>query len=159
MDSLACAGAGSCVAVGGYSPNPPGLEQGFIATESKGKWGPAVRPRLPLNASAATDAGLFGVTCTGRRSCVAVGLYANSSGQIEGMAVAESKGRRGRAIEAGGRWRRARRISPPASAGVGNPDQGSFAEEVTCAGGPSCVAVGFCLITSSNREAMATTVV
>jgi len=49
VDSLACTGPGSCVAVGSYEPSPPASEEGFVATESAGTWGLAIKPRLPLN--------------------------------------------------------------------------------------------------------------
>jgi hypothetical protein len=141
--SVACAGAGSCVAVGAYSLQPPGQEQGFIVTESNGTWGPARRPRLPLNAASVTDAGLFGVTCTGRRSCVAVGFYRNSAGQVEPMAVTESRGRWGRAV----------RIALPPDA-IAN--QASEFNSVSCAG-RSCTAVGVYQAGQFQFNAMAAT--
>ena len=99
------------------------------------------------NGPPAPDAQLTSVSCIRAGFCVASGGYDNADSDAQAMRV----------IEAGGRWQRARQVIPPSNAGIGNPNQGSFAGAVTCARVPSCVAVGYYLITSANREAMAAT--
>ena len=92
------------------------------------------------------DAELSSVSCIRAGFCVGAGGYITAGAQSQAM----------RATEAGGRWRRARQISPPSNAGTG-PGEGSFAFAVTCVPSQACVTVGCYFITLSDREAMAAT--
>ncbi len=124
VNSVACTGSGSCVAVGYY--NGDTLFQGFIATESRGTWHRAKLAPVPPNTAAATDFQLNGVSCSALGACLAVGNYQDRSGHFEAMALAESKGR----------WGPARELPMPADAG---PDPGAFILGVACPETGSCV--------------------
>jgi hypothetical protein len=131
LNSLACAGPGSCVGVGSYANKVGSFidSQAMRITESGGRWARAVAPRLPANASVHPDAELLGVSCAARGSCTAVGQYVDAGPAGEGMIVTES----------GGRWGRAAQVRPPANAAA-DPLLQLFS--VTCASPGSCVAVG-----------------
>jgi hypothetical protein len=93
VNSVACTGTGSCVAVGNY--NGDTRVQGFIAAESRGTWRRARLAPVPPNTAAATDFQLNGVSCSAPGACLAVGNYRDRSGHFQAMTVAESKGRWG----------------------------------------------------------------
>jgi hypothetical protein len=97
VDSLACTGSGSCVAVGSYDYGAGKDEQAFIATESRGRWARAASIRLPAGRAAATDSGLGAVSCPRPGSCVAAGGYAVKGGGYRLMVITQSKGKWGRA--------------------------------------------------------------
>ncbi len=124
VNSVACAGAGSCVAAGYY--NGDTRFQGFIAAESGGTWRRASLAAVPSNTAAASDFQLNGVSCSAPGACVAVGNYKDRSGRFEAMALRESKGR----------WGPARELSLPGNAG---PDPGAFIVGVACPATGSCV--------------------
>ena len=87
VDSMSCASAGNCAAVGTYG-DPYGT--GFVVTENKGVWGKA------------TDVGLIGgriagansVSCASAGNCAAGGFYSDSSGGVtQGWVAVERHGR------------------------------------------------------------------
>jgi hypothetical protein len=81
---LACPSVGSCVATGYYG-DASGDGQGLIETLSSGTWTPTEAP-LPLGAASDPDAGLEGaLACPSVGSCVATGVYTDSSGDQEGL--------------------------------------------------------------------------
>jgi hypothetical protein len=122
--SVDCTGIGDCVAVGAYNGNV----QGFIATESGGRWLRARLVALPLNSARRPNFTVDGVACTAVGSCVAVGGYQDRSGGFEAFEV----------TEAGGHWARAATVKMPSSTVIPNTFLGSIA----CAQTGSCVAVG-----------------
>jgi hypothetical protein len=138
--SITCPAATSCVAVGSDA-TPAGLG-GFIATGHGSKWGRAFSPRWPPGTIKPPVGYLTGVTCTGRRTCVAVGGYTNAAGNGEPMVVAESRGH----------WGRAAAIRLPANA-VANPD--AHLTAVSCPRARDCVAVGTYTIKDNQGEALA----
>jgi hypothetical protein len=96
VTSMACTGAGTCVAVGGYAYDSAGLGYAFTAAESNGVWARAQQVKLPATAAThAGDATLGAVTCTSAGSCVAVGGYLDKAGDQELIAVTESDARWG----------------------------------------------------------------
>jgi hypothetical protein len=123
---LACPGSRSCVAVGNYT-TAAGPLAGFIAAGHGGNWSRARQVLLPKDAVAAA-AFLTGVSCTGTRSCTAVGGYSNAAGD-QAMAAAGSAGH----------WQRAVAIKPPSNAAA-DPD--AHLSAVSCTGPGDCVAVG-----------------
>lgn len=141
VNAVACPTSTYCVAVGYYSDGF--FQRSFIATGSGGKWGRAIRPALPKNASATLDADLIGVRCHARGSCVAVGSYADKSGHDQAMI----------ATEAGGTWGRAARVSLPKNAAA---DPAAELNDVGCPSG-SCRAVGFYKTGPSAGQAIAVT--
>ena len=89
VDSVSCASAGNCAAVGTYG-EPYGT--GFVVSENKGVWGKA------------TDVGLIGgriagansVSCASAGNCAAGGFYSDSSGGVtQGWVAVERHGRWG----------------------------------------------------------------
>ena len=145
VDSLACTAAGSCVAVGEYGYGSGAHDQAFIATASNGKWARARTAALPANSAASPDAALYGVHCTGPGSCVAVGFYLDKADRDQLMAVAESKGR----------WGKALAVAPPPNAAA--PDDAAFLCGLACARVGYCSAVGGYLDTSDHQQALAVT--
>lgn len=130
-NSVSCTGPGSCVAVGYY--NGDTNFQGFIATESKGKWQRARLVTPPPNTAHGTDFQLNGVACSAPGACVAVGNYKDSAGHFDAMALAQSKGR----------WGPARELPMPANAAA---DPGAFIL------GVSCPRTGFCVVTADYND-------
>jgi len=97
--SVACAGPGSCVAVGQY-PVKSGLVQWPMAVvESGGHWLSARKIPLPADANQDPKAGagsLSAVSCAPGGTCLAVGGYAaGAAGTDRGLAITESNGRFG----------------------------------------------------------------
>ena len=131
VNSVACTGTGQCAAVGYY--NGDTRFQGFIATESKGRWQRARLAPLPPNTAPSTDFQINGVSCSGPGACVAVGNYKDSSGHFDAMAVTESKGKFGNARE----------LPLPSDAGA---DPGAFVLRV------DCPKTGFCVATADYNN-------
>jgi hypothetical protein len=94
VDSVSCASAGSCAAVGSYGM-PYGM--GFVVSEKNGAWGKAA----DVPGLAALDgriAGANSVSCASPGNCAAVGDYTNVDGNIQqGFVAAERNGRWGKA--------------------------------------------------------------
>ncbi len=79
--SVACPSATSCVAVGAYTSSSGGAE-GLLETLSGTTW---TATEAPLPPGASQTAGPVSVACPSVSSCVAVGYYTDSSGNIEGL--------------------------------------------------------------------------
>jgi hypothetical protein len=95
LNSLSCAAAGSCVAVG-YYQDSSGREDGLIATLASGTWSAATAPVGGLNPPPGTNSAaavrLDGVSCPAVGSCVAVGDYPDTSNHRDGFAETLSGG-------------------------------------------------------------------
>lgn len=88
--AVACPTATTCYAVGQYL-DTAGNSEPVIETLSNGIWSSTEAP-LPANPPPATDGGpnlpdafLMSVSCVSVTSCVAVGQYRDSSGNIQGL--------------------------------------------------------------------------
>jgi hypothetical protein len=121
LDSVACTGAGSCVAVGSYVTRSPGRLLPMAVIESHGRWGSA--HEVPLPAGPASGA-LTSVSCRSTGLCVAVGY--DTAGPPFAL------------TERHGRWSRAVRIGKTGT-GASRPMQD--ASSVSC-GSSSCVVIG-----------------
>ena len=142
--SIACPGPRrpkGCIAVG-YYDNPAGM-QGFIAVGNGTRWNRAARVALPANAGAAGTGALSGVSCTGLRTCIAVGGYESATGADAGLLVTQSHGH----------WRRAARVLPPGNAAARSSD--AHFSAVSCLAAGQCVAVGAYFTKSGASEGMA----
>jgi hypothetical protein len=122
VDSVLCASAGNCAAVGTYG-EPYGT--GFAASETNGRWGQAetvlVGGRL---------AGLNSVSCASPGNCAAGGDYSDSSGGVtQGAVAVERNGRWGQAIEVPG-------------LGTLNKGGGASVASVSCPPAGGCAAGG-----------------
>ena len=82
--SVACPSASSCVTAGSYSDSSGDI-QAVLVTGSGTSWTAAEAP-LPANAAADRYAFLGSVACPSASSCVAAGVYADSSGNGPGAA-------------------------------------------------------------------------
>ena len=124
LASVACPSASSCVAADSYTDSSGG-QQGLLVTGSGTSW-TAAEASLPANAAASPDVNLNSVACPSASSCVAVGDYNDSSGNMQGLLVTGS----------GTSWT-ATEAPVPA-----NADPGVALNSVACPSVSSCVAVG-----------------
>ena len=127
LNAISCAAAGSCLAGGSFEVG--GTFIGFVATESHGTWGRALRLAPPASAPASASFVVSALSCTGPGACVVIGGYRDKHGNAQIFAVTQSKGTWGKATEL--------RMPPSANA---NPDALAFG--VSCARAGTCVTVG-----------------
>jgi hypothetical protein len=142
VNGIACRSAGNCVAVGDFENGRSRNLQGFIATQSHGRWARAFTPRPPANAVSPMSAELEAVACTRDGSCTAVGSYQDSSGNAQTMVLAKPPA---------GPWRQATEIASPPNAAA-NPD--AYMTGISCSGPGTCVAVGNYSVSPTQFEAM-----
>ncbi len=93
LNSVSCASAGDCSAVGYYQDNS-GHYQGLLLTETSGAPGTGVTAPLPAGAATTTDpsASVASVSCATAGNCTAVGQYNDTSGNAQGVALTETSG-------------------------------------------------------------------
>jgi len=85
LDSVSCASAGNCSAVGEYADSS-GSAQGLLLTESSGTWATGVEAGLPAGApSTSQNASLQSVSCASVGDCAAIGTYVDSSGETQDL--------------------------------------------------------------------------
>jgi hypothetical protein len=136
LNSVACTGPGSCVAVGDYLDST-GSYQAMVATETGGVWGHASKLTLPSDEQTTAGrqrASLSSVACSGQGDCVAVGAYVATTG-FGGEAMV--------ATETGGVWGQASRITLPSDAfPPSHNGQNSALFSVACTGLGDCVTLG-----------------
>src|SRR5439155_689579 len=90
LNSVSCAAAGNCSAVG-YYYDSSGHEQGLLLTETAGTWATGVEASLPANAASDPGASLYSVSCPTAGDCGAVGYYNDTSGSSEGLLVTAAR--------------------------------------------------------------------
>jgi hypothetical protein len=146
LDSVACASAGNCVAVGSYR-DTTGSTQALVATQSAGgAWQASELPE-PANATTTTgdqDANLDSVACASAGNCAAGGLYEDTTGSDQALVATQS---------AGGAWQ-ASELSLPANANTTAAVQVANVNSVVCASAGYCAAVGFYNDTTGSRQAL-----
>ena len=99
LNSVSCASAGNCSAVGAYLDNSIN-GHGLLLTETAGSWATGVDAALP--ADAATDQQfvlLRSVSCPTAGNCSAVGGYTDSSGGGDGLLLTQTAGTWGTGTE------------------------------------------------------------
>lgn len=128
INSVSCASAGHCSAVGNYQDSSD-LQQGLLLTETSGKWRTGVEAALPPNAAAHPGVQIGSVSCASAGNCTAVGSYQVGSGDEEGLLLAEKAGRWATGVEA-------------ALPGNAAPAGVVFLSSVSCASAGKCSAVG-----------------
>jgi hypothetical protein len=127
LNSVSCASAGNCTAVGSYVDSS-GAIQGLLLTETAGSWATGVEAALPAGAVAG-GAFLESVSCPSAGHCSAVGDYTNSSFDSDGLLLTETAGS----------WAPGVAVSAPANAlALG----AVFLSSVSCASAGNCSAVG-----------------
>lgn len=124
-----CALPGNCVAVGEYNDKAV-IARPFAATESGGRWHPAVQVVLPAGASASVGAIATAVSCPVPGGCVAVGQYSDQLDNGKSFTLTENKGH----------WRHAATFTKVPANAAPNPQPAL--NGVTCPIPGSCVAVG-----------------
>ncbi len=139
--ATSCGSAGFCASVTGYdSIAGSGV---LVVPINNGVAAPAVQVALPANAYASGYGELYGISCWGADSCVAVGSYeaqgAESTNQA--LVVPITNGQVGTAVE----------VAPPAS-NVTAQDAGLGS--VSCDPSGACVAVGSYVDGDGNTQAM-----
>jgi hypothetical protein len=125
LQAVSCGAPASCLAVGTYD-DTTGANQGLIETQSGDTWNPSDLP-APADAAPAPEIELNGVTCPAVGSCLAVGTYADASGNFEGLVE----------TLADGTWT-ATDVPLPAGA----TDSDAELTSVSCPEVGTCVAVG-----------------
>jgi hypothetical protein len=139
--SVACSGAGNCLAVSSYH-NRLGRTVPMSVAQSSGTWRRAQHiTRAPANSATLPDVTLTSVACTGTGTCTASGYYALKSGGLGAMVMTRT----------GTRWISATQIRAPADAATGGSRRFAVAAAI------GCTATGFCAIGGSYRTASTTT--
>ena len=130
LNSVSCASAGNCSAVGWYRTKSSG-EEGLLVSEHGGRWAAGIEAGLPSNAATVKDQGvsLNSVSCASAGNCIAVGSYDDSSGG-EGVLLAETAGK----------WRTGVEATLPATAVVTH--QFASLNSVSCSSPGYCSVVG-----------------
>jgi hypothetical protein len=128
LDSVSCASAGNCTAVGSYGATS-GIE-GLLLTETAGNWTPG-EAVLPADAvPASPDAYLYSVSCPSAGNCTALGAYHGSSSLSDGLLLSETDGT----------WSTGVKASLPANANT-TGSTGIGGGSVSCASAGNCTAV------------------
>jgi hypothetical protein len=148
LTAVGCTNAGTCTAVGNYTPASGYDVLPMVTSYVHGTWTrPA--PITPPSASG-TLAELSSIACASSGDCAAVGQYANNNGLNVPLVATETS-------EA---WEQARTLKLPAGANVpANPDVQNGLVCVTYAGQGNYVASGFYGSTPTTGSAMVATAV
>ena len=124
VNSLSCASAGNCAAVGSYADSS-GLAQVFVVNEKGGSWGDA--EEIPGTAALNTgDASVDEVSCGAAGNCAATGYYVATGDVDEAFVVSQ----------AGGTWSDAEQV--PGVSALGST---SFGHDVSCPSANHCAAL------------------
>ena len=133
LESVSCASAGNCTAVGTYANSD--TFKGLLVTETSGTWAAGVEAPLPANAGTDPYVYLSSVSCASAGNCTAVGEYQNTTedtpsglGPYDGVLLTETSGTWTAGVEA----------SLPANAS----NTGAGLSSVSCASAGNCTAVG-----------------
>lgn len=129
VDSVSCASAGDCVAVGSYTSRQYS-DEGLLLSEKAGKWRTGVEARLPVAPwlqKNVYDAYLLSVSCASPGECTAVGGYTGKTSVGPGLLVSETRGR----------WE-----TGVAVRSRSNPNAGVVLNTVSCPSAVRCAAAG-----------------
>jgi hypothetical protein len=140
LDSVSCASAGSCTAVGLYDEGEVELGRdesefrgkGLLLTETGGSWASGVGATLPAGADG-TNAVIESpsVSCPSAGNCSVTGSYYDNTQSLQGLLLTETAGSWATGIEA-------MPASPP---GTGVPSNVGFLNDVSCASPGNCGAL------------------
>lgn len=137
LNSISCASAGNCAAVGYYVDNTEHA-QGLLLTETAGNWSAGVEAKLPANAGTDEAVLLNSVSCPSAGNCVAVGTYPVAL-NAEALILTETAGTWAQGVEA------------PLPANAATPAAAGL-DAVSCASVGNCSAVGSYLDSSDNGD-------
>jgi hypothetical protein len=138
LDSVSCASAGNCSAVGSYR-DTSGNTHGLLMTQTSGTWAAGVEATLP-SAASNPQVALNSASCTSPGNCSAVGEYIDNSGNTQGLLLTETSGT----------WAAGVQATLPAAASNPNVVLGS----VSCVSAGNCTAVGEYVDSSSHRQGL-----
>jgi hypothetical protein len=100
INSVSCATAGNCAAVGFYYATGTGTAPGpqaFVVSERNGSWGKAINvPESPAQAHEPVT--VDSVSCATAGNCAAAGSYGGGFAALEALVVSEKNGTWGKAI-------------------------------------------------------------
>ena len=127
IDSLSCASAGDCSAVGTYGP---GSGRVFAVSQVHGTWGSARKiPGIAALAQGRGATAISSVSCGSAGDCAAGGYYEDGSGNAQAFVVSQARGTWGRALEV------------PGTAAL-NTGGAAVISSVSCASAGNCSAGG-----------------
>src|SRR5215831_8137553 len=142
-DSVSCASAGNCGAVGGYRDGAS-RSQVFVVSETNGTWDKAIKMPGSETLNVGRDASTDSVSCVSAGNCTAVGDYRDGVGSPAGrpqpFAVRETNGTWGQAIKVPG-------------SGLFDADAGANVTAVSCPSAGNCAAGGFYIDGSHHEQA------
>src|SRR5207245_2786970 len=99
LNSVSCASAGNCSAVGGYHDSSSHA-QGLLLTATRGTWATGTEAIPPPNAGSTPVGSPSSVSCASAGNCSAVGDYYDSSVHEQGLLLAETAGTWATGVEA-----------------------------------------------------------
>jgi hypothetical protein len=140
LNAVSCTSFNNCAGAGTYTTTA-GASEAMTVKESSGTWAQAAKLTAPANASGDPAAVLKGLACTSLGFCVAVGSYANTSGQSEPM----------EATEISGTWGHGGAVAVPSKADV---DPAASLNAVSCNAAGNCVVGGEYVDAAGARKAM-----
>jgi hypothetical protein len=136
LNSVACTGAGYCMAVGQYT-DTNGTFQGLLLTENDGAWETGLEAVLPAGAAGNQDVVLDSVACVAYQTCVVAGNYFSS--HPTGLVLSETSGR----------WKPPLIVRLPARTGS-NPY--ATLDSVACVTGTYCSVAGSYVDNAGNGQ-------
>jgi hypothetical protein len=140
LDSVSCAAAGYCTAVGSYV-TPAGDSAALLLNENDWNWSAGQSVPLPPGVPSSSSSSLAAVSCTDVGDCTAVGWYIDANGAIQGLLLTETSGQLSAAVEA---------ALPTAAAGQPNV----MLSSVACSAPGTCAAVGEYDDSASNQQGL-----
>lgn len=129
---VSCAAAGDCVAT---------TEAGFLLEEAGGTWS-AFKAPVPSNAWANQAPAVLGVSCASVGNCVAVGTYADGTGEPTWQGLIET--------ETDSVWSASQAPLPPDA--VGSWASGTSLTNVACPSVGNCTAIGMYSSPQGNAQ-------
>src|SRR2546428_316131 len=139
-NSVSCASAGNCGAVG-YYLDSSNHQQGLLLSETAGTWATGVEASLPANAGSDPIVNLTSVSCASAGNCGAVGDYVDSTNRHQALPLREPAATWAPGVEA----------SLPANAGS---DPFVAPSSVSCAAAGNCGAVGTYFDSSTHQQGL-----
>jgi hypothetical protein len=130
LNSISCASAGDCSAVGAYFSGGQRTHL-VLLTETAGSWARGVRAALPANAAGRQEElGLNSVSCSSAGNCTAAGTYSVGQDDTQPLLLTETSGI----------WATGVGVALPANAAA--PFQDSWVT-ISCGPAQNCSGVGF----------------
>jgi len=137
VTSISCAGAKACSA-GGYYHDGSGY-QPFVADESGGSWGNAVKVPGMATLNRGVSASVTSISCATPGNCAAGGYYSDANGGHQAFVVNRTAGV----------WRNATKVWGSVVLNVGN---NARVTSISCAGSGNCAAGGYYSDAKGGRQ-------